>query len=205
MKKNVRAPFCLALVLLATFVLGGCATLAVTPKQALKPSKGVQPVNVGIRATGERLREAFSDPAESAVAAASGTLFRKVVLLPPGTGIKAPADGTDYVVNVSISDISVNGNLNPIWFASIPILFFKPFTPIVTFEAVVTLDTTLSDAHSGTVVAQRQVTETATDHFSPRNPQPKVRKLISLCINNALVTTLEEFQGKMAVEQPKPM
>ncbi|HEY6008663.1 MAG TPA: hypothetical protein VIU40_10110, partial [Geobacteraceae bacterium] len=82
-------------------------------------------------------------------------------------------------------------------FASIPLLFFKPYAPIVTFEAVVTLEATVRDARTGAVVLQREITEVATDHFSPMEPQAKVRKLISRGINNAFVTMLDELRGKL--------
>ncbi|HEY6007335.1 MAG TPA: hypothetical protein VIU40_03365, partial [Geobacteraceae bacterium] len=110
-------------ILAAVITLNGCATLAVTPLQTPKPEAGTQPVVVGLQVTGERLRKALSDPEESAVLSTSGKAFTKVSLLPPDARNKTAPDllasyGTDYVLTATISDISVNGNLNPSWFAS---------------------------------------------------------------------------------------
>lgn len=197
----------LALALFGVLLLGGCATLKVTPAQTLPTDAVAQPVKVGVQLAGDRLRDAVSEPSGSVITAASGTLFRDVVLLAPETRSQTPQEiqatqGVDYILSVNISDVMVNGNLNPIWFASLPLLFFKPYAPIVTFEATVTLESSLVDAHSGTVVMQREITETATDHFSPVNPGEKVRTLISRGINNAIVQLLDESRRKVAGQKP---
>lgn len=206
MRPIVRSLVALVLTGCTAFVLGGCATLAVTPLQTPKPTAVSRPVNLGIQAFGERLRDALSDPTDSVVATTSGKLFDKVVLLPPEARLASPAQvrstyGADYLLTTNISDVTVDGKLNPIWFATIPILFFKPLAPIVTFEATVTLDATIRDTASGAVLVQRQVSESSTDHYSPIDPQEKVQKLIGRSINNALLTLLEEFQAKLPTRQ----
>jgi hypothetical protein len=183
--------------------LGGCATLSVTPLQHPKPAAARQPVTLGILAAGERLRESLSDPDDSVVKEASGTLFERVIVLPPEARFKSAEEllasyGTDYVAAINISDVNVNGNLNPYWFVSLPLFFFKPLAPIVTFEATASLESTLRETRSGTVILQKEVSATVTDHFSPMEPQVKVRKLISLGINNAMVGLFGDFQQKIA-------
>lgn len=184
-----------------TFILfGGCATLEVTPPYQLKTVDTRMPVTVAIDATGERLREAFNDPKESAVNAASGRLFEKVMLLPDEARLKTPAEikaayGADFVLKVNIADVNVHGDLNPLWFATIPLFFFKPLTPIVTFESTVTLNGGVLDAQTGAVISQREVSKSSTDHFSPVKPEDNVRKLTTRSINGALATLLEELHG----------
>jgi hypothetical protein len=190
--------FCLALT-----TVTGCATLDVTPKKDLAPATGKQPVTIGIQASGDRRREVLRDTESSVVKSATGSLFDKVILLPPDTRFQQPADvlasyGTDYILAIGIGDISVNGDLNPIWFASLPLLFFKIYTPIVTFEPTVSLDVILRDARSGAILIQKQVSESSADHYSPSNPSEKVRQLISMTINNALVSIMRESQTSIA-------
>lgn len=185
----------------ALFALTGCATLAVTPLQAPKPVAAKQPISIGVQAAGERLREVLASPTDSTMNALPAQA--KVMLLPPEAAVKSPAEiaatyGTDYLYATNISDISVAGNLNPIWFASIPLFFFKPYVPIVTFESVVTLDNSIIDTHTGRTILQRQSTAVATDHFSPMTAQEKVRGLVSRSINNAVVSFLDEFREKVA-------
>jgi len=203
----------------------GCATLDVTPKKALAPAGEKQPVTLGIQASGdgrqdahdtstnpavigidvasERLIDALDTSEGSIVKSASGNLFDKVLLLPKESQnmqlneIKS-AYKTDYVMSVVIGDVTVSHKLNPLWFASFPMLFFKMYAPIVTFQPSVTLDVKLSDAATGAVLMQKQVTETSTDHFPPKNPRPEVRKLISLTINNALVSIMRDAQQSVA-------
>lgn len=195
---------CLKLTLLCLLVaIGGCATLDVTPRKELTPAGAKQPVHLGIQANGDRLREVLQAAEGSPAKAAVGTLFDRVTLLSPETRYQQPADikaayGTDYILSVGINDISVNGDLNPIWFASLPLVFFKIYTPIVTFEPNVSLDVTLRDAASGKILTQKQVSENSADHFSPSNPSEKVRALISRTINNALVNILRESQTSIA-------
>jgi len=177
----------------------GCATLDVTSRKTLTPATAKQNVSVGLQAAGDRLLEIVNDPENSPVKAASGKLFDKVTLLPGESKFMQPREmqaayGVDYILSVGISDISVSGDLNPYWFASIPLLFFKIYAPIVTFQPGVALDVTLRDAATGTVLMQKQVTEASSDHYAPKDPGPKVRKLISLTINNALVTILSDAQ-----------
>lgn len=183
------------------FAASGCATLNVTDMKALAPAGARQGVNLGIQASGDRLREVLNEG--SVIKRATGTMFDKVTLLPPDTRFQQPADvlaahGTDYILSIGIGDISVTGDLNPYWFASLPILFFKVYAPIVTFEPTVSLDVTLRDARSGSILIQKQVSESSSDHYSPSNPSEKVRGLISLTINNALVSIMRETQTKIA-------
>ncbi len=202
MISNMRMGRVAGLILMLSMVLGGCATLDVTPRQQVDPAMKKKPVVVGVEAAGLRLQEALNDSRESAIAATSGTLFDKVIMLPPEARMKTPQDirteyGADYLMSLTINDINVDGKLNPIWFASIPLFFFKPYAPIVTFETVVTLDSTVRDTRTGAVVMQKQSSEVTTDHFSPKEPQDKVRKLIGRGINNSVVGLLEELNGKV--------
>ena len=57
---------------------------------------------------------------------------------------------------------------------------------------------TLRDAASGAVMIQKQVMEASSDHYAPENPSPKVRQLISLTINNALVAIMRDAQQSVA-------
>jgi len=192
-----------AALLCMLFVAAGCATLSVTDRKELEPAGAKQQVNLGVLAGGERLREVINDPAGSVVKSSAGTMFEKVTILPNETRFQQPADvlashGTDYILSVGLGDINVMGNLNPIWFASLPILFFKVYTPIVTFEPTVTLEVTLRDARSGAMLIQKQVNESSSDHYSPYNPSDKVRNLVALTINNALVSILRDSQTSIA-------
>jgi len=181
----------------------GCATLDVTSKKTLTPATAKQSVTLGLQAAGDRLQEVVNDPESSPVKAASGQLFDKVTLLPKESKFMQPREiqaayGVDYILAVGISDISVSGDLNPYWFASLPMLFFKIYAPIVTFQPGVALDVTLRDAATGTVLMQKQVMEASSDHYAPNDPGPKVRKLISLTINNAMVTIMADAQKSIA-------
>ena len=201
--KPILQSWSYGVLLLAAFALSGCATLSVTPLQDIPATATKQPASIGIQVTGERLLEALNDPAESAATAASGKLFNKVTVLPPDAQGKTPAEllsryGVDYVMTTTLNDVNIHGDLNPIWFISIPLVFFKPLAPIVTFESVVTLDSTVQDTHSGAVILKRQVSAVTTDHFSPINPQAKVRKLAARAINNAFVDLLTETKLKVA-------
>lgn len=189
-----------ALVLL----FAGCATLDVTEKKALAPAGEKQPVVLGVQAAGDRLVEAIDSADGSILKAASGKLFDKVILLPRESKFNLPQEmktayGVDYILSVGISDISVSGNLNPLWFASLPILFFKVYAPIVTFQPGVALDVALRDSATGNVLLQKQVMEASSDHYAPNDPSPEVKKLITLTINNAMVSILRETQQSVAV------
>jgi len=214
-------------ILLAGLLLfvTGCATLDVTQKNALDTTGERQPVTLGVQASGdgrqdvhdtsknpavigievagESLLDALDKSEDSVIKAASGKLFEKVLLLPKESAamqlkeIKS-AYGADYVLSVVIGDVTVKHNLNPIWFASFPMLFFKMYAPIVTFQPNVTLDVKLRDAATGAVLMEKRVVETSTDHFPPKNPRPEVRRLISLTINNALVSIMRESQQSIA-------
>jgi hypothetical protein len=199
---------CTIVMLFLFMSIGGCASLKVTSQLTVKPAVPVVPVTVGIQATGDRLREAVSDTDNPVTDKTTETLFYKVKLLPQEARLLQPSEiltsyGVDYLLAVNIGDISVNGNLNPIWFASIPLFFFKPYTPIVTFEAIVTLEATVRDTRTGTVVMHKEITETAMDHFSPMNPQEKVRKLVGRGINNAMILLLQEMQQEIAWQKQK--
>lgn len=197
--KRFMATF--AVVLMMSFGLAGCATLKVTPLKEVKPVTK-QPVKVGIQVRGERLYDALQNREESAVTAASGKLFENVLLLPGDSLLKDPTDagmssGVDYVLTTTISDVSVSGKLNPYWFITMPLLVFKPFTPIVTFESVVTLDHVVREVKSGKDILRKQISAVATDHYSPINPQDKVRGLVGRAMNNDVITALEELHGKI--------
>jgi hypothetical protein len=130
-------------------------------------------------------------------------MFDKVTMLPPDARYLQPneiksAYGSDYILSVAINDISVNGDLNPIWFPSLLMVVFKVYAPIVTFEPNVALDVTLRDAQSGAILLQKQVSETSSDHYAPKNPSEKVSGLISLTINNAMVGILRDSQTLIA-------
>lgn len=181
----------------------GCATLEVTPRKALAPAGEKQPVTLGVQAAGDRLMESLDSADGSILKAASGQLFDKVILLPRETKFLQPQEikknhGVDYILSIGIGDISVSGDLNPLWFASLPILFFKVYAPIVTFQPGVSLDVALRDAATGSVLLHKQVMEASSDHYAPSNPGPAVKKLISLTINNALVGVMREVQQSVA-------
>lgn len=181
----------------------GCATLDVTPRKALVPVGARQPVTLGIQAAGDRIIELLGSTEGSLVKSASGRLFDKVILLPKETKFMQPkeiqsAHAVDYILSVGIGDISVSGDLNSYWFASLPMLFFKVYAPIVTFQPGVSIDVTLRDAATGAVLMQKQVMETSSDHYAPKNPSPEVRKLISLTISNALVSIMGDAQKSIA-------
>jgi hypothetical protein len=106
--------------------------------------------------------------------------------------------GADYILSVVIGDVTVSHKLNPLWGASFPMLFFKMYAPIVTFQPTVSLDVKLRDAATGAVLMEKKVEETSTDHFPPKNPRPEVRKLISRTINNALVSVMRDAQQGIA-------
>lgn len=184
-------------------LIAGCATLDVTKKKALEPAGVKQPVTLGVQAAGDRLKETFDSPGDSILKAADGTLFEKVILLPRDSRYLPPQEikktyGVDYILSVGISDISVSGELNPLWYPSLLMFVFKVYAPIVTFQPGVSLDVTLRDAASGADLMQKQVMEASSDHYAPKNPGPEVRKLISLTINNALVSILRDSQQSIA-------
>lgn len=191
-----------ALVAFAIVTTSGCATLAVTPVKSAKPATA-RPLKVGIVTLGGGpVRETLSDTSQSPLTAATGSLFESVRLLPPEAQFQGAADilaayGTDYIITTTLSDVNVGGSLNPLWFASMPLLFFKPYAPIVTYEAIITLDHQIKDARTGSVVMNRQISEGVTDHFSPINPQDKVRKLMGRSINNGFIILLEELHEKL--------
>jgi hypothetical protein len=203
MRKETKRISVQMLLLAGCFILGGCATLTVTPSQSVQSKVAKQPVSIGVIVVGERSREALNDSQESAVHATSGKLFNKVLLLPDDARSKTAAEihaafGTEYILSSMITDISTDGRLNPLWFASIPLLFFKPYAPIVTFQAVINLEGTVRDARTGAVVFKKDVSSLVTDHFSPIEPQDKIRKMIRRGINNAYIDLLEETQQKLA-------
>ena len=143
-------------------LFSGCATLEVTSKKDLTPVVEKQAVTLGIQALGDRLTDTISDPQSSIIRAASGQLFDKVILLPKEARFKQPqeimaATGVDYILSLGIGDISVSADLNPIWFASLPLFVFKIYTPIVTFQPGVAIDVTLRDARTGTVLIQSRL------------------------------------------------
>ena len=203
----------------------GCATLDVTQKKTFDSTGEKQPVTLGIQASGdgrqdahdttknpviigievagESLLDALDTSEGSIIKAASGKLFEKVLLLPKESEAMQQnqiqsAYKVDYIMSVVIGDVTVKHNLNPLWFASFPMLFFKMYAPIVTFQPEVSLQVKLSDAATGVTLMQKHVRETSTDHFAPKNPRPKVRKLISLTINNALVSIMRVAQQSVA-------
>lgn len=190
--------------ILSTFmILGGCATLDVTQPHQLKASTAKISAIVAIQAGEEMLQDAFKDQAESIINGASVKLFNKVILLPPEDDNQSPEGisavyGADYIIKIQLDDLNMNGHLNPIWFASIPMFFFKSYAPIVTFETTATLTGVLFNGRTGAQIAQKKVSSTSTDHFSPRNRQDNVAKLRFRTINNATAILLEDFQAKLA-------
>jgi len=203
----------------------GCATLEVTPKLELAPGGEKQPVTLGIQAlgdgrevphdtsrnpviigtdvAGESLVDALDISEDSIVKAASGKLFEKVLLLPKESAtmqlqeIKS-AYNADYLLSVVIGDVTVEHNLNPLWFVSFPMLFFKMYAPIVTFQPSLSLEVKLRDTATGAVLMEKKMVEASTDHYPPKNPRPQVRKLISLTINNAMVSIMRDAQQRVA-------
>lgn len=185
------------------FLFSGCATLDVTAKKSFTPAGEKLPVTIGVQAAGDRLLEVLDSSGDSIIRGADGKLFEKVILLPKESKFlqlqeTKRAYGIDYILSVGISDISVSADLNPIWFASLPLLVFKVYTPIVTFQPGVSLDVALRDASTGSLLMQKQVVEASSDHYAPMSAGPYVRKLISLTINNALVSIMQDTQKSIA-------
>lgn len=206
MKANKIMNSVLFMLLTGSLLLGGCATLKVTPIKEVNTTGAKQQVNIGIQVKGDRLTEALSDPQESAAMLTTGKLFNKVALLPGDSRSKSPAEiqsafGSDYILSSSLYDISVNGNLNPYFFPSLLMLVFKPYASIVTFEATVSIESSLLEVKSGNVILNKVTSATVTDHFSPVEPHEKVRKLVGRGINNALITVLEESNQKVSARK----
>ncbi|GAB4303417.1 MAG: hypothetical protein Fur0034_19300 [Desulfuromonadia bacterium] len=187
--------FILSLLLLFSFT--GCATLDVSPRLTLEGAAAPAPVRLGIRPLSDRVRSVIAEGKDPLLPRISQR-YANVVLLPSSSRFDSPETlratyGIDQVLDLGVNDFSVNGSLNPLWFASIPLVFFKPYAPIVTFEAVVTLDVALLDLSGGKVLLQKVESELVTDHFSPKNPQEKVQELIDRGINNALVSLFRDL------------
>ncbi len=220
-------------VLLSSLLLlafSGCATLDVTQRKALDPVGEKQPVTLGVqvsgdsqqktvdtpkgtvelgtKASGGMLAEALDTSEDSIIKASSGKLFEKVVMLPTESESMEPKEinsayKVDYIMSVGVGGISVSHKLNPIWFASFPMIFFKKYAPIVTFEPKVSLDVKLIDAANGAILMQKQVTETSADHYAPKDPRSKVRNLVSLTIKNAMVPIMNEARRSIAAVRQK--
>lgn len=203
MKTHLKLLVCSAVLLISA----GCATLEVTAQKALVSGGEKQPVTLGVQASGDRLLEVLGTSDDSIIRGADGKLFDRVTLLPKESKFMQPQEmqstyKVDYILAVGISDISVDANLNPYWFATLPLLFLNPFiktyVPMVSFEPGVSLDFTLRDAASGKALMQKQVIESSSDHYSPTKPGPKVRKLVSMTINNAFVSIMQDSQKSIA-------
>jgi carbamoylphosphate synthase large subunit len=195
-----------SLIILSLLTLTGCATLTVTETQTIKPSASKLPYKIGVQTSGDRIRSLLNSSDGSLIAAASGTLFDKVILLPGKARFQQPSEihttyGVDYILEAQIADLQANGSLNPIFFPSILLVFFKPLTPMVTYESSVALNASLVDARTGEILMQKEVVETATDHFSPVDPKDKVKKLIAVSINNALVKVFSDLPGIIAAKK----
>ncbi|NVO00142.1 MAG: hypothetical protein HXX17_12520 [Geobacteraceae bacterium] len=200
MNTHLKLLFCSTVL----FIFSGCATLEVTAKKPLAPNGEKQPVTIGVQASGDRLLEVLDTSGDSIIKGADGKLFDRVILLPKETKFQEPqeikkAHGVDYILSVGISDISVTGDLNPIWFPSLLLFVFKVYTPIVTFQPGVSLDVVLREASTGKLLMQKQVMEASSDHYAPKSSGTEVRKLITLTINNALVSIMQDSQKSIAV------
>lgn len=203
----------------------GCATMDVTARKALEPTVDNQQVVLAVQTAKytrpdsvdtykgdkiievddavERLFDTLDSTEGSVIKDASGKLFKSVVLLPKGSESMPQKEirsvhGADYILTLGIGYINVNHKLNRNWFYSLPMVFFKMYAPIVTFKPQIVLDIKVSNAATGAVLLQKQVVETSTNHFAPKDPGPEVRKLISLTINNALVSILQDTQKSIA-------
>lgn len=194
MKQFIRL---VAASLALLLILSGCATLEVSPRLLPDPAPVKSPLKLGVQPASERVRTLLA-PGDSPIMAALSHRYGKVVLLPPSSRLDTletirSTHDVDRLLTVGVNDFTVNGSLNPLWFASIPLLFFKPYAPIVTFDAVVMLDGVVRELPSGKVLFQKEVSERVTDHFSPRNPQDRVQELIDRGVNNAMVSLLREM------------
>lgn len=192
---------------LLLFLLSGCATLDISPRNALPPSAEKITTSIALQPSGERVRGVLADPPAPLLPALESA-YSRVVLLPSGTLFQSAEQirkehNVDYILTLGVQDFSLNGSLNPIWFASLPLLFFKPYVPIVTFEATVTLESTLRDAASGEIVAKKQMTSVVTDHFSPKNPQENVQELIGRGVNNGLIDLFADLKQQLQTRQKK--
>ena len=84
-------------------------------------------------------------------------------------------------------------------------LFFLSYTGlgISMWPLIVPPEITIWDAAAGKVLQQKQVMEASSDHYAPKDPGQKVRKLISLTINNALVEIMRDTQQTVAAARRK--
>lgn len=196
-----------AVVLTSCLVFSGCGTLAVTEEPSPKLSEKPIQARLGVHVTGEALKRAFSDPDRRNLGLAPGQYFADIRLLPPETRYIAPQDildqfGADLILQLQVTDTKSSGDMNAIFFAAIPLTFFEPLAPIMSYEVTVMLEASLRDAHTGRLLWAKTEPTTATDHFSPIGPEEKMAKLSERGLRNAVVKVFETLRKELAAYQP---
>ncbi len=196
-----------AVLLTICMTASGCDTLAVTEEPAPKLPEKPVPARLGVHVTGEALKKAFSDPDRRNLGLAPGQYFADIRLLPAETRYIAPQDildqfGADLILQLQITDTKSSGDMNAIFFAAIPLTFFEPLAPIMSYEVTVMLEANLRDAHTGRLIWAKTEPTTATDHFSPIGPEEKMAKLSERGLRNAVVKVFETVKQKLAAYQP---
>jgi hypothetical protein len=194
-------------VLTSCLVFSGCGTLAVTEEPSPKLSEKPIQARLGVHVTGEALKRAFSDPDRRNLGLAPGQYFADIRLLPPETRYIAPQDildqfGADLILQLQVTDTKSSGDMNAIFFAAIPLTFFEPLAPIMSYEVTVMLEASLRDAHTGRLLWAKTEPTTATDHFSPIGPEEKMAKLSERGLRNAVVKVFETLRKELAAYQP---
>jgi len=194
-------------LLIVTSLTLGCGTLAVTEEPIPKLPKQPIPARLGVHVSGEALKKAFSEPDRRNLGLAPGQYFADVRLLPPETRYIAPQDvleqfGVDLILQIQIADTKGSGDMNPLFFAAIPLAFFMPLAPIATFESTVTLEANLRDARTGRLLWAKTEPTLATDHFSPLGPEEKIAGLARRGLHNAVVKIFDAVKQELAAYQP---
>ncbi|MEW6542885.1 MAG: caspase family protein [Nitrospirota bacterium] len=206
-RSNVGPGLIIGCMILALGVQAGCGTLAVTeePTPSL-PQKPI-PARLGVHVTGEALKRAFADPDRRKLGLAPGQYFTDVILLPPETRYIAPQDildqfGADLILQLQITDTKSSGDMNAIFFAAMPLTFFEPLAPIMSYEVTVTMEANLRDARTGRLLWAKTEPTLATDHFSPIGPEEKMAGLAQRGLHNAVVRVFETLKQELAAYQP---
>lgn len=188
-------------------VLAGCATLAVTEEPSPKLPEKPIPARLGVHVSGDSLKKAFSDPDRKTLGLAPGQYFTDIRLLPPETRYIAPQDifeqfGVDLILQLQIADTRSSEDMNPLFFAAIPLTFFIPLAPVATFENTITVEVSLRDARTGHLLWAKTESTVATDHFSPIKPEEKIAGLARRGLHNAVVKIFETVKQELVAYQP---
>lgn len=209
MDRTNLLPNCLRALALLTALgsAAACGTLDVTEDPAPKAPEKAIGARLGVHVTGEALKRAFADPNRRKLGLAPGQYFADVILLPPDTRYVAPQDildqfGADLILQLQMADTKSSGELNPLFFAGIPLMYFMVYTPIMTYETTITLEANLRDARTGRLLWAKTEPTLATDHFSPIGPEEKVAGLAERGLHNAVVKVFETLKSELAAYRP---